>query len=132
MIQAKTASELTAILQQVPGVDDEANQDWGEIKGYAIAAKTGTANEPATGTEKACPKSNPQCVYGASYIGFNTNKGQKVVVAINVQNPDTTTDYFGDEIAGPVFYGVMNAALQAEEIQPTEGLKAPYVRLNAG
>src|ERR1700759_458833 len=47
VIQAKTAKELTETLQQVPGVDAEANQNWGEIKGYAIAAKTGTANEPS-------------------------------------------------------------------------------------
>ena len=92
-------------------MDAEANQNWGEIKGYAIAAKTGTANEPSGDPEHPCPKSNPQCVYGASYIGYNTNAGQQVVVAINVQNPDTKTDYFGDEVAGPVFYSVMNAAL---------------------
>jgi cell division protein FtsI (penicillin-binding protein 3) len=132
VIQAKTARELTEILQQVPGVDAAANQNWGEIKGYAIAAKTGTANEPSPDPKHPCPKSNPQCVYGASYIGYNTNAGQKVVVAINVQNPDTKTDYFGDEVAGPVFFSVMNAALQALKIQPQQGLKAPYVQLNAG
>ena len=132
VIEAKTARELTETLQQVPGVDAEANQNWGEIKGYAIAAKTGTANEPSSDPRHPCPKSNPQCVYGASYIGYNTNAGQKVVVAVNVQNPDTTTDYFGDEVAGPVFFSVMNAALQALKIQPQPGLKAPYVQLNAG
>jgi cell division protein FtsI (penicillin-binding protein 3) len=131
VIEPQTAQELTAILQQVPAVDNEANQRWGDIAGYAIAAKTGTSSEPAPAGEKACPADNALCVHGSSYIGFNTNKGQKVVVAVNVQDPKTDTDYFGDEVAGPVFYSVMNAALQDLQIQPQTGLQAPDVRLNA-
>jgi cell division protein FtsI/penicillin-binding protein 2 len=57
--------------------------------------------------------------------------GPQVVVAVNVQDPKTTTDYFGDEVAGPVFYSVMNFALQTLQIQPQPGLVAPHVRLNA-
>ena len=34
--------------------------------------------------------------------------GPQVVVAVNVQDPKTDTDYFGDMVAGPVFYSVMN------------------------
>ncbi|HEY6497334.1 MAG TPA: penicillin-binding protein 2, partial [Trebonia sp.] len=131
VIQPKTAKELTQILQQVPAVDNEANQRWGDIDGYAIAAKTGTADEPATGGEKPCPASNPLCVYGSSYIGMAPGNDPQVVVAVNVQNPDTKTDFFGDEVAGPVFYSAMNSALQAQQIQPQPGLVAPYVRLNA-
>ncbi|HEY0934694.1 MAG TPA: penicillin-binding protein 2, partial [Trebonia sp.] len=131
VIQAKTAGELIPILQQVPGVDDAANQRWGEIAGYAIAAKTGTASEPAPEGEKACPKGNPLCAYGASYIGMAPGNDPGVVVAVNVQDPKTSTDYFGDEVAGPVFYSVMNAALLDLKIQPQPGLVAPHVRLNA-
>ena len=131
VIQTKTAKELISILQQVPAVDNEADQRWGDIAGYAIAAKTGTANEPSSNPAKPCPTDNPLCVYGASYIGMAPGNGPQVVVAVNVQNPDTTTDYFGDEVAGPVFYSVMNAALATLQIQPQSGLVAPYVRLNA-
>jgi cell division protein FtsI (penicillin-binding protein 3) len=131
VIQPKTAKDLVSILQQVPAVDDEANQRWGDIAGYAIAAKTGTSSEPASGSEKPCPASNPLCVHGSSYIGMAPGNGPQVVVAVNVQNPDTTTDYFGDEVAGPVFYSVMNFALQTLQIQPQPGLVAPHVRLNA-
>ncbi|MGH3299184.1 MAG: penicillin-binding transpeptidase domain-containing protein, partial [Trebonia sp.] len=133
VIQPQTAKELIQILQQVPGVDNEADQRWGDIAGYAIAAKTGTSSEPASaGTgEKPCPASNPLCVHGSSYIGMAPGNDPQVVVAVNVQNPDTKTDYFGDEVAGPVFYSVMNSALQTQQIQPQPGLVAPYVRLNA-
>jgi cell division protein FtsI (penicillin-binding protein 3) len=123
VIQAKTAHELTQILQQVPAVDEQANQPWGIIPGYAVAAKTGTSQE-----------SGPNCTlceYGSSYIGMAPGNGPQVVVAVNVQDPKTSTDYFGDEVAGPVFYSVMNFALQTLQIQPQPGLVAPYVRLNA-
>jgi cell division protein FtsI (penicillin-binding protein 3) len=131
VLQPQTAKELISILQQVPAVDDAANQRWGDISGYAIAAKTGTSSEIAPAGEKACPKTNPLCVHGSSYIGMAPGNGPQVVVAVNVQDPKTKTDYFGDEVAGPVFYSVMNFALQTLQIQPQPGLAAPYVRLNA-
>jgi cell division protein FtsI (penicillin-binding protein 3) len=131
VIEPKTAKELTAILQQVPGVDNEADQRWGDIAGYAIAAKTGTSSEPSLNPSKPCPASNALCIHGSSYIGMAPGNAPQVVVAVNVQNPDTRTDYFGDEVAGPVFYSAMNSALQTLQIQPQPGLAAPYVRLNA-
>jgi cell division protein FtsI (penicillin-binding protein 3) len=131
VIQPKTAKELISILQQVPAVDNAANQRWGDIAGYAIAAKTGTSSEQATEGEKPCPAGNPLCIHGSSYIGMAPGNGPQVVVAVNVQDPKTSTDYFGDEVAGPVFYSVMNFALQSLQIQPQPGLVAPYVRLNA-
>ena len=131
VIQAKTAQQLISILQQVPAVDDRANQRWGDIAGYAIAAKTGTASEPSVDPAHPCPKGNPLCVHGSSYIGMAPGNGPQVVVAVNVQDPKTNNDYFGMDIAGPVFYSVMNAALQTLQIQPQPGLVAPYVRLNA-
>ena len=131
VIQAKTAQELISILQQVPAVDDQADQRWGDFPGYAVAAKTGTASEPSADPAHPCPRDNPLCVHGSSYIGMAPGNGPQVVVAVNVQNPKTNNDYFGDEVAGPVFYSVMNAALQTLQIQPQPGLAAPYVRLNA-
>ncbi len=72
----------------------------------------------APAREKPCPASNPLCVHGSSYIGMAPGNDPQVVVAVNVQNPDTKTDYFGDEVAGPVFYSAMNSALQTLQIQP--------------
>jgi cell division protein FtsI (penicillin-binding protein 3) len=131
VIQPQTAKELISILQQVPAVDDQANQRWGDIAGYAVAAKTGTSSEPAPAGAKPCPKTNPLCVHGSSYIGMAPGNNPQLVVAVNVQDPKTKTDYFGDMVAGPVFYSVMTFALQALQIQPQPGLVAPYVRLNA-
>ena len=51
----------------------------------------------------------------------------KLVVAVNVQDP-TKGGYYGDEIAGPVFYHVAKFALQTLRIPP-DNAKRPHVRL---
>ena len=100
VIQPKTAQELRQILEQVPAIDEEGNQPWGIIPGYAIAAKTGTSQE-SNGT---CAL----CVYGSSYIGMAPGNDPQLVIAVNVQNP-RKGGYFGDVVAGPVFYQVAKA-----------------------
>jgi cell division protein FtsI (penicillin-binding protein 3) len=132
VIKTKTAKELISILQQVPAVDETANQPWGIIPNYAVAAKTGTANESPNQPGEKCPASNPICIYGASYIGMAPGNGPQVVVAVNVQDPNKSNqDYFGDMVAGPVFYNVMENAIAELGIQPQPGLVPPDVRLNA-
>ncbi len=121
VIQASTAHELLQILQQVPGVDEEGNEPWGLIPGYAIAAKTGTSQE-SNGT---CAL----CVYGSSYIGMAPGNDPQIVVAVNVQNP-RKGGYYGDVVAGPVFYQVMEDTLATLKIPP-DGATAPKVRLTA-
>jgi len=126
VIQVKTARELRSILQQVPAVDQQADQPWGIIPNYAPAVKTGTSQETGPG----CPATNPLCIHGSSYIGMAPGDSPQVVVAVNVQDPRKNNDYFGDVVAGPVFYNVMEFALATLQIPP-DGAVAPYVRLNA-
>ncbi len=121
VLQPKTAQELMAMLQQVPVVDALGGEPWGVIRGYSIAAKTGTAQVP-----------DPQrggclCEYGSSYIGIAPASDPQLVVAVNVQDP-TRGSYFGDAVAGPVFYHVAEFALQTMQIPP-DGAKRPDVRL---
>jgi cell division protein FtsI (penicillin-binding protein 3) len=120
VIQPRTAAELIKILQQVPMVDAEGGEPWGIIPGYAVAAKTGTSQEAGPG--QTC-----LCEYGASYIGIVPADNPQLIVAVNVQDP-TRGGYYGDEIAGPVFYHVAKFALQTLRIPP-DGAKRPYVRL---
>jgi cell division protein FtsI (penicillin-binding protein 3) len=119
VIKPATARQLIAILQQVPMLDATlADQPWGEIPGYSIAAKTGTAQVGKC-----------LCEYGSSYIGMAPATAPQVVVAVNVQNPKSG-DYFGNAVAGPVFYRVMKFALQELKIPPDYGQR-PNVRLTA-
>jgi len=121
VIQAKTAAELRQILEQVPAIDQEGGQPWGIIPGYAIAAKTGTSQE-SNGT---CAL----CVYGSSYIGMAPGDDPQLVIAVNVQNP-RKGGYYGDVVAGPVFYQVMKEALATLQIPP-DGATPAKIRLNA-
>ena len=121
VIQAKTAQELRQILEQVPAIDQEGGQPWGIIPGYAIAAKTGTSQE----TNGTCAL----CVYGASYIGMAPGNDPQLVIAVNVQNP-RKGGYYGDVVAGPVFYQVMKEALATLQIPP-DGATPANIRLNA-
>ena len=121
VIQPKTAQELRQILEQVPAIDADGGQPWGIIPGYAIAAKTGTSQE-SNGT---CAL----CVYGSSYIGMAPGDDPQLVIAVNVQNP-RKGGYFGDEVAGPVFYQVMKEALATLQIPP-DGATPANIRLNA-
>jgi cell division protein FtsI (penicillin-binding protein 3) len=123
-IEPKTARELMAILQQVPEVDAQGGEPWGIIPGYTIAAKTGTAQVP---DPPRC--GNRLCEYGSSYIGIAPADDPQVVVAVNVQDP-TRGSYFGDAVAGPVFYRVAKFVLQTLQIPPDMG-KPPHVRLMA-
>jgi cell division protein FtsI (penicillin-binding protein 3) len=122
VLQPKTARELMAILQQVPAVDAAGGQPWGVIPGYTVAAKTGTA-------QVAAPGQRTLSEYGSSYIGILPADNPQLVVAVNVQDP-TKGGYFGDEVAGPVFYHVAKFALQTLRIPP-DGAKPPRVRLMA-
>jgi cell division protein FtsI (penicillin-binding protein 3) len=122
VIQPGTARALLGILQQVPLVDERANEPWGLIAGYSVAAKTGTAQEPSG--HGTC-----LCQYGSSYIGIAPAQHPQLVVAVNVQDP-RAHGFFGDEVAGPVFYNVMKFALQTMKVPP-DGGGWPRVRLTA-
>jgi cell division protein FtsI (penicillin-binding protein 3) len=126
VIRASTARELIQILQQVPGVDQRAAQPCGIIPGYAVAAKTGTSSEAGP----SCTAKDPLCEYGSSYIGMAPGDNPQVVVAVNVQDPNKEFGYFGDVVAGPVFYQVMKFALQTLQIPPGNAA-VPNVRLTA-
>jgi cell division protein FtsI (penicillin-binding protein 3) len=124
VIQASTAAELIRILQQVPYLDATlAYQPWGEIPGYSVASKTGTA-------QLYDPRAHCLCQYGSSYIGIAPASNPKLVVAVNIQNPKQA-DYFGNYVAGPAFYQVMKFALASLKIPP-DGGKRPDVPLTAG
>jgi cell division protein FtsI (penicillin-binding protein 3) len=122
VISAKTAAELMVMLQQVPGVDAQAGEPWGLIKGYTVAAKTGTAQVSGPGLR------NCLCQYGSSYIGIVPADDPQLVVAVNIQDPQGK--YYGDEVAGPAFFDVAKFALQTMKIAPDDA-RTPYIRLTA-
>jgi cell division protein FtsI (penicillin-binding protein 3) len=122
VIQARTAHQLMTILQQVPEVDAQAGEAWGQIDGYPVAAKTGTAQVSDSSLSKCL------CQYGSSYIGIAPADNPQLIVAVNIQDP--RGKYYGDEVAGPAFFDVMKFALQTMKIAP-DYARTPYIRLTA-
>ncbi|MGE5287884.1 MAG: peptidoglycan D,D-transpeptidase FtsI family protein [Micromonosporaceae bacterium] len=119
VLQPRTAAQMLRMLQWVPRLDIGP---WGLIPGYAVAAKTGTAQRP-----------DPSCGclrgYNSSYVGIAPARDPKLVVAVVVENP-RSADYYGNAVAGPVFNQIMKWALRTMKIPPT-GDKPPHVRLTA-
>jgi cell division protein FtsI (penicillin-binding protein 3) len=77
------------------------------IRGYTVAAKTGTAQEAGN-------------FYGSSFIGIAPASNKGLVVAVNLQDPRKGA-YFGIDVAGPVFNAVMKFALASMKIPPGGG-----------
>ena len=102
-----TAHELMRILEQVPVIYSQAGKPWGMIRGYTVAAKTGTAQEAGN-------------FYGSSFIGIAPASNKGLVVAVNLQDPRNGA-YFGIDVAGPVFNAVMKFALASMKIPPDGG-----------
>jgi cell division protein FtsI (penicillin-binding protein 3) len=108
VIPAKTAAQLLTALEQVPLVYQRGGEPWGIIRGYTVAAKTGTAQEQDN-------------TYGSSFIGIAPATSKDgLVVAVNIQDP-RKGGYFGIEVAGPVFNAVMKFALATMKIAPDGG-----------
>ncbi len=122
VISAKTAGQLMVMLQQVPGVDASVGSPWGLIRGYTVAAKTGTAQISGPGSGSCL------CQYGSSYIGILPADNPQLVVAVNIQDPQGS--YYGDQVAGPAFFDVAKFALQTLKIAP-DYARTPYIRLTA-
>ena len=84
----------------------------------------GTRSRPRPAPPRwPAPGKSCLCEYGSSYIGILPANNPQLVVAVNVQDP-TKGGYFGDEIAGPVFYHVAKFALQTLRIPP-DGASVP-------
>ncbi len=119
VLQPQTSAQMLRILQWVPKLD---LGPWGLIPGYAVAAKTGTA-------ERLDPSCKCLRGYNSSYVGIAPARNPQLVVAVVVENP-RSADYYGNAVAGPVFNQIMKFALETMKVPPTGG-KTPNVRLTA-
>lgn len=115
VISAATAQKMRAMLEGV--VSNEGTAPAAQIPGYRIAGKTGTAM-----------RSDARCGcyrgYTASFIGMAPAAAPKYVVSVVIQNP--RGQYFGGEIAAPVFKKVMSFVLQTKQVQPVSSPEVAY------
>jgi cell division protein FtsI (penicillin-binding protein 3) len=103
------ASELRTMLRGVLAPGGTASQV--TIPGYELAGKTGTANEVVAGSDQYSTTA-----YDASFVGFAPASDPKVVVSVEVSDPQGSID--GGEVAAPAFGQIMSFALPYLKIPP--------------
>lgn len=100
VFSADTAREVRAMLELVtkPG----GTAPLAQISGYRVAGKTGTAHKVEHGRYVDH--------YIASFIGLAPASHPRLIVAVKIDDPKD--EYYGGEVAAPVFSTVMGEALR--------------------
>lgn len=76
------------------------------VPGYTVAGKTGTARKP--------PYEKPPYRYVASFVGFAPVENARFAAIVVIDEP--ATQYFGGQVAAPVFARIMQHALAVERV----------------
>ena len=118
VISEATAEQMAYMLEAVVGPDGTA--PLGEIEGFRVAGKTGTAQ-----------RANPECNcyegggYVTTFVGFAPADDPQYVVAVDLERP--TSDAEGGQVAAPVFADIMRYALTADAIVPSGTPRPDFV-----
>lgn len=113
---AKTAREVRDMLELVVGPNGTAPQ--AQISGYRVAGKTGTAHKLENGRYVDH--------YIASFVGMAPASNPRLIVAVKINDP--LGEYYGGQVAGPVFSAVMGGALHLLNVPndaPLDNVRMP-------
>lgn len=111
VVSPETASQLRGILQRVVQGERGTGRN-AAVSGYDVAGKTGTAQKPRTDGRGYSSS------YIASFVGMAPVEEPELVVAVMVDEP--RNGYYGGTAAAPVFSKVMEFALRARHVPPTQ------------
>ncbi|WP_245160470.1 penicillin-binding protein 2 [Blastococcus sp. CT_GayMR20] len=118
VISESTAEQMAYMLEAVVG--DGGTAPLGEIEGFRVAGKTGTAQ-----------RANPECNcyegggYVTTFVGFAPADDPQYVVAVDLERP--TSDAEGGQVAAPVFADIMRYALTADGVVPSGAARPDFV-----
>jgi len=101
VFSAETAHEVRAMLETV--VQPGGTAPKAQIPGYSVAGKTGT--------ERKLESGNYVKKYVASFVGFAPASDPRLIVAVMIDEP-AGDQYYGGEVAAPVFAQVMEGSLR--------------------
>ncbi len=108
VISAKTAATMRRMFEGVV-TDEHGTGHKAEIKGYAVAGKTGTANVAGShGYIKG--------QYMASFVGFVPARNPRLVTLVVVTKPQRGA--YGGDVAAPAFERITKFALEYLNIAP--------------
>jgi len=109
VLSAKTAKSIRKMIEKVVHKDGTAYQ--ARIDGYRVAGKTGTV--------KKASKGGYGSEYLAIFVGMAPASNPELVIAVLVDSPQAG-QYYGGQVAAPIFSKVMAGALRVLNIAPDE------------
>jgi cell division protein FtsI (penicillin-binding protein 3) len=118
VISQATAEQMAYMLEAVVGPGGTA--PLGEIQGFRVAGKTGTAQ-----------RANPDCNcyegggYVTTFVGFAPADDPQYVVAVDLERPTSSAE--GGQVAAPVFADIMRYALTADGVVPSGTPRPDFV-----
>ncbi len=110
VVSADTAAQVSSMLAAVVEDGTGANA---AVPGYRVAGKTGTAQKPSTTS-----RGYEAGAYIATFAGFAPADDPEIVVAVMIDEPQD--QYYGGEVAAPVFAELMEFTLGHRRVPPTE------------
>ncbi|TAK71107.1 MAG: penicillin-binding protein 2 [Actinomycetota bacterium] len=113
VVSAQTATTMRRMLETVI---TNGTAPLAKIDGYRVAGKTGTA-------QRVNPNGRGYDGYVASFIGMAPADDPQLVVAVSINNPQTS--HYGGTLAAPVFAQIMTSALQTLHLPPTGTVASP-------
>jgi len=107
VFSTQTVQEVRTMLEMA--VQPGGTAPKARVPGYRVAGKTGTAYKVEGGQYAR--------KYVASFVGFAPVSAPRLIVAVMIDEPGGRA-YYGGDVAGPVFSGVMGGALRTLGIAP--------------
>jgi cell division protein FtsI (penicillin-binding protein 3) len=113
-VEPQVAAQVRKMLEAV--VDEGGTGTRARVPGYRIAGKTGTVHKAENGGYASDR-------YMAIFAGMAPSTHPRLVMVVMIDEP-RTSEYYGGEVAAPVFGSVMAGALRLLDVAPDD-LPAP-------
>ncbi len=110
VMSAKIADQVRAMLETV--VSAEGTGTRAEVAGYRVAGKTGTVHKVGAGGYEADR-------YIGVFAGFAPVSNPRLAIVVVINEP-RDGEYYGGQVAAPVFRNVMTGALRLLDVPPDD------------
>ncbi len=115
-IEPETAATLTTMLE---GVVQRGTAKAAGLERYQVAGKTGTAKKVVGGAYSSVE-------FNASFVGFVPSRQPAVTIVVVIDTP-RGGQYYGGQVAAPVFKRIAEAALRQLGVPPTINPVPPVI-----
>jgi cell division protein FtsI/penicillin-binding protein 2 len=107
----------TMVEQVLRGVCTIGTGKKGDIPGYQVFGKTGTAQIARGSKGKGHYEDN---AYVASFLGGAPSSNPQVVAVVSVRRPDKKIGHFGGTVSAPAVHDILKAYFEYMHIPPVE------------